>query len=95
MRYECLQLARKHQAAYIQLYIQCPLDIASQRNAVRPEHQRVPESVMRRMAKLFEEPNAVEHSWEAHTIVLDGSIVYSNRYNTPICQLSVQRPCNL
>ena len=72
MRYECLQLARRHQAAFIQLYIHCPLDVALQRNAHRAEHSRVPEPVVRRLAAVFEEPDADKHPWEASTIVLDG-----------------------
>lgn len=73
MRYDCLQLARKHQAAYIQLYITCLVETAIQRNASRSEGQRVPEAVMRRMACVFEVPDPVKHAWDANTIVLDGS----------------------
>ncbi len=73
MRHECLQLARKHQAAYIQLYITCPVEVAFQRNASRSEDQRVPEAVMQRMARVFEVPDSQRHAWESNTIVLDGS----------------------
>lgn len=73
MRYNCLQLARKHQAAYIQLHITCPVETAIQRNASRSEGQRVPEAGMRRMACVFEVPDPQRHAWEANTIVLDGS----------------------
>lgn len=73
MRYECLQLARKYQAAYIQLYVKCPLEVALQRNALRPDHQKVPEPVMRRMAQLLEVPGSSKHAWDADTIVLDSS----------------------
>lgn len=73
MRHECLQLARKHQAAYIQLYITCPVDTALQRNASRSQGVRVPEAVMQRMARVFEVPDAQRHAWEANTIMLDSS----------------------
>ncbi len=73
MRHDCLQLARKHQAAYIQLYIRCPVEIALQRNASRSQDQRVPEAVMRRMARVFEVPDPRKHAWEAHTIVMESS----------------------
>ncbi len=73
MRHECLQLARKHQAAYMQLYIRCPVEIALQRNASRSQGQRVPEAVMLRMARVFEVPDPEKHAWEANTIVLDSS----------------------
>ena len=71
MRYSCLQLARKHQAAHIQLYIRCPLQVALQRNALRTAPHRVLDSVMHRMDALFEEPNPHKHNWEANTIVLE------------------------
>lgn len=73
MRYEFVQLARKHQAAYIQLYVKCPLEVALQRNAMRPDHQQVPEPVMRRMAQLLEVPGSSKHAWDADPIVLDSS----------------------
>ena len=73
MRHSCLQLARKHQAAYIQLYMRCPLQVALQRNALRPLPHRVPDSVLHRMASLLEQPNADKHAWEANTIVLESA----------------------
>lgn len=73
MRHECLQLARKNQAAYIQLYVACPVEVAFRRNASRSKDRRVPEAVMRRMARVFEVPDPPKHAWEANTIVLDGS----------------------
>lgn len=73
MRHECLQLARKHQAAYVQLYIRCPVEIALQRNESRSQDQRVPEAVIRCMARVFEVPDPQKRAWEANTIVLDGS----------------------
>ena len=73
MRHECLQLARKHQAAYVQLYIRCPVEIALQRNESRSQDQRVPEAVIRCMACVFEVPDPQKRAWEANTIVLDGS----------------------
>lgn len=75
MRHECLQLACKHQAAYIQLYITCPVEVALQRNASRSQGQRVPEAVILRMAHVFEVPDPQKHAWEANTIELDGSRV--------------------
>ncbi len=73
MRHDCLQLARRHQAVYIQLYIRCPVETATQRNASRSQNQRVPEAVMHRMARMFEVPDPQKHAWESNTIVLDSS----------------------
>ncbi|KAL0025370.1 hypothetical protein WJX79_001756 [Trebouxia sp. C0005] len=86
MRHDCLQLARKYQAAYIQLYIRCPAEVALQRNASRSQHQGVPEAVMRRMERLFEVPDPQKHAWEANTIVLDGSRLEMNFASDEIWQ---------
>ncbi|KAL0046894.1 hypothetical protein WJX82_001058 [Trebouxia sp. C0006] len=63
----------RHQAVYIQLYIRCPVETATQRNASRSQNQRVPEAVMHRMARMFEVPDPQKHAWESNTIVLDSS----------------------
>lgn len=90
MRYSCVQLARKHQAAYIQLYIRVPLRVALQRNALRPLPHRVPDSVMHRMASLLEQPNADKHAWEANTIVLE-SACWENNSCVEVCQQILTR----
>ena len=36
MRRECAQLARRHQAALVVLYLQCEVEMAIARNAARP-----------------------------------------------------------
>ena len=36
MRRECLQMARRHQAALVVLYLQCEVETAVARNAARP-----------------------------------------------------------
>lgn len=80
MRHRCYQLARKHQSAFIQLFIQCTVDLACQRNAVRPGNTRVPDSVLERMSSLFEAPEPDRFSWEANTFVLCGnSDVHASR----------------
>ncbi|KAA6418212.1 MAG: L-seryl-tRNA(Sec) kinase [Trebouxia sp. A1-2] len=83
---ESYSLARKYQAAYIQLYIRCPAEVALQRNASRSQHQGVPEAVMRRMERLFEVPDPQKHAWEANTIVLDGSRLEMNFASDEIWQ---------
>ena len=70
MRYTCFQLARKHQAAFFQLYVSCPLALAQQRNAARPCHDRVPNHVLLRMESLLQAPEPDRCPWEANTVVL-------------------------
>ena len=70
MRYTCFQLARRHQAAFVELYISCPLALAQQRNAARPCHDIVPDHVLLRMDSLLQAPEPDRCHWEASTVVL-------------------------
>lgn len=80
MRHTCFQLARHHQAAFIQLYLKCPLALALQRNAARPCPDRVPDHLLLRMDTLLEAPEPDRHAWEASTIVLAAdSAPYTSR----------------
>ena len=67
----CFQLARKHQAAFVQLCMSCPLALALQRNAARPCCDRVPDNVLQRMDSLLQAPEPDRRPWESSTIVLD------------------------
>ena len=71
MRHECLQLARQHGAAFLQLYLKCPLQVALARNAARREADRVPSAVITRMAEVIEEPDGSKHAWEMNSLALD------------------------
>lgn len=71
MRHECLQLARQYGAAFLQLYLKCPLQVVLARNAARTEAYRVPRAVITRMAEVIEEPDGSKHAWEMNTLVLD------------------------
>ena len=70
MRHVCFQLARHHQAAFIQLYISCPLALALSRNAARAHPDKVPERLLMRMDTLLEAPEPGRHAWEANNIVI-------------------------
>lgn len=70
MRYRYYQLARKYACGFCQLYIQCDMAVAQQRNAAR--HNPVPDDIIVRMAKKIETPNSEINSWEANSVILDG-----------------------
>ena len=56
MRYTYYQLATKHKAGYLQVYLKCPTMFAIKRNNQRPSQQRVPECVIHSMASRLQEP---------------------------------------
>jgi O-phosphoseryl-tRNA(Sec) kinase len=70
MRHELYRLARDHAAAFLQVYVACPLEEAVGRNRRRRGVQAVPEEAMRRMAAAFEPPQPERNPWEAGTVVL-------------------------
>lgn len=61
-------------AAYLQLLLRCPLDVAQQRNAQRPPPAWVPPEVLRRTAEAFEDPTASPLIWDRGTLELDGAV---------------------
>ena len=73
MRYECRQLARQHGAAFLQLYIKCPLEACLARNAARSADETVPDGVITKMAAGFEEPVGDKHAWEVNSLTVDSS----------------------
>lgn len=70
MRYEFFQLARKHRAAFCQLYLECSLEEATRRNSMREES--VPAEVVITMETRLQPPQPHLHPWEANTCVLEG-----------------------
>lgn len=71
MRYECLQLARQHSAAFLQLYLQCSVSTAIARNASRSSHAWVPDAVIAKMANVLEEPDGCKHAWEKNVLTIN------------------------
>ena len=68
MRYEFFQLARKHSAAFCQLYLECSTEEAVLHNDMR--EQRVPVDVVTAMGERLQAPQPQLHPWEANTYVL-------------------------
>ena len=72
MRYEYFQLARRHSAAFCQLYLHCSVEEAILHNDTREE--RVPTGVVTAMAERLQAPQAHLHPWEANTCVLNTGV---------------------
>lgn len=68
MRYEFFQLARRHGAAFCQLYLECSTEEAVRHNNMREE--RVPLGVVMAMGERLQAPQSHLHPWEANTCVL-------------------------
>ena len=62
MRWQCYGLARTAGAAAVLLHVQCSEQLAQERNAARPEGERVPPAVISRMAAQFEAPGGSNSS---------------------------------
>lgn len=72
MRYEYFQLARRHSAAFCQVYLHCSTEEAVQHNDTREES--VPTGVVTAMAERLQAPQAHLHTWEANTCVLNTGV---------------------
>jgi len=69
MRHSFFQLARKYGAAYLQLNIVAPLEIALKNNNNRPISSKVSEEIIRHMEARFEAPNP-HLGWEKHSLTI-------------------------
>lgn len=73
MRWQCYGLARAAGGAAVLLHVQCSEALAQQRNAERPPSERVPATVISRMAAQFEAPggggSGSSAAWERGSLV--------------------------
>ncbi|KAF6255858.1 P-loop containing nucleoside triphosphate hydrolase protein [Scenedesmus sp. NREL 46B-D3] len=65
MRYDFVQLARTYGAAFLQIYMDCPMELSLQRNSQRQGADVVPAAVVVQLAAAFEAPQPAKHQWEA------------------------------
>ncbi|XP_013774449.1 L-seryl-tRNA(Sec) kinase-like isoform X2 [Limulus polyphemus] len=72
MRYQWFQLAKKYGVGFCQLFLQCSLKEAIQRNKIRVN--KVPESVIRNMFKKLEIPDMEQNKWEKNSLIIDTSV---------------------
>ncbi|XP_070212118.1 L-seryl-tRNA(Sec) kinase-like isoform X2 [Littorina saxatilis] len=94
MRYEYCQLARKCKAGFCIMYVLCPLDEAMQRNRSRSEG-RVEDHVILLMHVRLEVPDHRKHSWEKHSVTVDGTATVEVQVLVELVQramLDPQRP---
>ena len=68
MRYQCRQLARRHAAAHVQLYLSSDPDAASRRNEARATP--VPRDAFVRMADQMEPPDPAKRAFERRGLVV-------------------------
>ncbi|EDO37109.1 predicted protein [Nematostella vectensis] len=71
MRYEYYQLARKCGLGYAQLFIDCSIDSALQRNVSRSNP--VTMETIKTMTKRLEHPNPEKYFWEQNTLTIKGT----------------------
>ncbi|CAM1296226.1 Uncharacterised protein g1504 [Pycnogonum litorale] len=64
MRYEWLNLSRKHGLGFCQIYVQCSVEDCIARNIHRSADSKVDNNVIRRMAVKLEEPECEKKHWE-------------------------------
>lgn len=56
-------MARRHRLAFLQVFVDCPLDLAQKRNRQRPTHavsQSISDNDIRSVYERFERPDKVE-----------------------------------
>lgn len=70
MRYLYFKLARKADAQFAEIFLDCPLDVALERNS-RRSHDKVSEATIRKMAQIIEIPDPSKYSWEEHSMQAD------------------------
>ncbi|KAI9580316.1 L-seryl-tRNA(Sec) kinase [Glossina fuscipes] len=71
MRYKLYQLARRYSLSYVQIYFECDLSKALDRNRSRPANSRVPPEIIHGMHKKLECPKPNSHTFERNTLILE------------------------
>jgi len=70
MRYEYYQLARLYNLSFCQLFVQCSVTDALNRNSSRDWSMSVPENVITRMAERLQPPDRQNNPWERFSLTL-------------------------
>lgn len=74
MRYEYYQLARLYKLSFCQLFVQCNVNDALNRNSSRDGSMAVPEKVITRMAERLQPPDRQNNPWERFSLTLPSEI---------------------
>ena len=76
MRYEYYQLARKHTIGFCQIYFRPKsIDNILSNNQKRPEGERIPDEVIKKMDSKIEPPNPFENSWEQFSFSINVEVI--------------------
>lgn len=71
MRYKLHQMARVNNISFCQIYLDNNLQLALERNSLRPNSENIPRDVLIQMSQRLEPPKASEHAWEENTFFLN------------------------
>eukprot|EP00041_Stephanoeca_diplocostata_P006492 m.87107 g.87107 ORF g.87107 m.87107 type:complete len:400 (-) comp16394_c0_seq1:271-1470(-) len=77
MRYQVYQIARRMSAGFVQVHMDCPVDVAVERDATRTSH-RIGSEGIRRMYERMELPKPAVHGWEKHSISQPHTYTFSH-----------------
>lgn len=75
MRYHLFRAARDAACAFATVFVDVSVEDAVKRNALRISNERVPEATIRRMATQLEPPDGSKHTWEEHSVTIDGASI--------------------
>uniref|UniRef100_A0A383W9S7 AAA+ ATPase domain-containing protein n=1 Tax=Tetradesmus obliquus TaxID=3088 RepID=A0A383W9S7_TETOB len=90
MRYGFVQLARTYGAAFLQFYIECPVELALQRNSQRQGADVIPAAVVAQLAAAFEAPQPDKHHWEAAATL---TVRCGSGTSSSVSQLTISQGC--
>jgi O-phosphoseryl-tRNA(Sec) kinase len=74
MRYEYYQLARLYKLSFCQLFVQCSVTDALNRNSSRDTSVAVPQKVITRMAERLQPPDKQNNPWERFSLTLPSEV---------------------
>lgn len=70
MRYEYYQLAKLYSFSFCQIFVQCSVSDALNRNSSREQSTAVPEEIITRMAERLEPPDRQNNPWEIFSLTV-------------------------
>ncbi|XP_031554254.1 L-seryl-tRNA(Sec) kinase-like [Actinia tenebrosa] len=92
MRHEYFLLARKYGLGYMQVFIECPVNTALDRNSQRGNP--IDRNTIVTMATKLEPPSPDKYPWEEYSMVLDANDDGTNSYLTRLLSLMAEAALN-
>ncbi|KAG8199546.1 hypothetical protein JTE90_009387 [Oedothorax gibbosus] len=71
MRYDWFQIARRANIGFCEVFLQCSLTIAIERNSLRG--YSIPEQKIKLMMSCMEFPNPEKYKWEKYSVIFDST----------------------